>query len=216
MAIKAIARAKGVCHAYIRVSTDSQFTENQRFEILKFADSRRIKVDKWIEETVSGRARLQDRLLFQTLRELRQGDILVTAEISRLGRNLMEVMSMLHECMERQVKVYTIKEGYELGDNINSKVLAFAFGLSAEIERNLISQRTREALARRKSEGKPLGRPFGSLNSKTKLTGREDQIRLLLKSRVSHSAIARIMGVNRLTVRSFVKSRGLDMPEIRG
>ncbi len=210
MAIKTTGNAKGMAYAYIRVSTDSQFTENQRFEILKFADKRKIKVDKWIEETVSGKTKLQDRLLFQTLREIRPDDILVTAEISRLGRNLMEVMSILHECMERGVKVFTIKEGYELGNNINSKVLAFAFALSAEIERNLISQRTKEALARRRSEGKTLGRPVGSLSRTTKLTGKEEEIRLLLKSRVSHSAIARILGVNRLTVRSFIKSRGLQ------
>jgi DNA invertase Pin-like site-specific DNA recombinase len=102
--------------------------------------------------------------------------------------------------------VYTIKEHYELGNNINSKVLAFAFGLSAEIERNLISQRTKEALARRKAEGVILGRPKGSKSSYTKLTGREKEIRQYLDKKVSHSAIGRIMGVHRFTVSTFVKS----------
>jgi len=122
----------------------------------------------------------------------------------------MEVMSILHTCMEKEIKVFTVKEKYELGNNINSKVLAFAFSLSADIERQLISQRTKEALARKKSEGKKLGRPKGSLSKETKLSGKEQQIIELLDKKVSYSAIGRIMGVNRLTVSQFVKSRGLN------
>ena len=140
---------------------------------------------------------------------MRAEDILIVAELSRLGRNLMDVMGILNECMEKEVKVFTIKESYELGNNINSKVLAFAFSLSAEIERNLISQRTKEALARKKSEGKKLGRPKGSLSQNTKLSGKEPEIQELLDKKVSLSAIGRIMGVDRKTVASFIKSRGL-------
>ncbi|MGB3849374.1 MAG: recombinase family protein [Tunicatimonas sp.] len=112
--------------------------------------------------------------------------------------------------MESEVKVFTVKEKYELGNNINSKVLAFAFALSADIERRLISQRTKEALARMKSEGKVLGRPKGSLSKHTKLSGKEEQIRELLAKKVSYSAIGRIMGVNRVTVKQFAESRGLN------
>ena len=143
------------------------------------------------------------------LQSLKKEDILIVSELSRLGRNLMEVMSILHDCMEGDIKVYAVKEGYELGNNINSKVLAFAFGLSAEIERNLISQRTKEALARKKSEGVKLGRPKGSLSKETKLTGKEEEIKGLLNKQVSISAIGRILGVHRLTVDSFIKSRKL-------
>ena len=121
----------------------------------------------------------------------------------------MEVMSILHDCMERDIKVFTIKEGYELGNNINSKVLAFAFSLSAEIERELISQRTKEALARKKREGKKLGRPKGSLSKQTKLTGKEEIIQDLLRKKVSVSAIGKILGVHRLTVNQFIKTRNL-------
>src|SRR5438874_12138771 len=109
-------------------------------------------------------------------------------------------MSILHTLMEKNVQVYTTKERYELGNNISSKVLAFAFSLSAEIERSMISSRTREALARKKSEGAKLGRPKGSLSKNTKLTGREEDIQELLKKKVSKSAIARIMRVDRITV----------------
>ena len=140
-------------YAYIRVSTDKQSVENQRFEILKYADSKKITIDKWIEETVSSKKKLAARMLGKTLDNLHTEDILIVSELSRLGRNLMEVMSILHNCMDKDVKVHTIRENYELGNNINSKVLAFAFSLSAEIERQLISQRTKEALARKKSEG---------------------------------------------------------------
>ena len=111
--------------------------------------------------------------------------------------------------MEREIHVHTIKEKYELGNNINSKVLAFAFSLSAEIERQLISQRTKEALARKKSEGMKLGRPKGSLSKQTKLSGKEGEIKILLEKQISFSGIGRILGVNRLTVKNFVESRKL-------
>lgn len=195
--------------AYIRVSTDQQTVENQKYEILKFADQKKVHVGEWIEETISGTKKYQDRKLGNLLQNLNKEDILIVSELSRLGRNLMEVMSILHDSMERGIKVYAIKEGYELGNNINSKVLAFAFGLSAEIERNLISQRTKEALARRKSEGQTLGRPKGSLSKETKLTGKEEEIKDLLRKKVSVSAIGRILGVHRLTVDNFIKTRKL-------
>lgn len=196
-------------YAYLRVSSDKQTVDNQRYEILKYADSKKLSIDQWIEETVSGTKKAEHRKLGPSLKRMQSADLLIVSELSRLGRNLMEVMSILHTCMEKEVKVFTVKEKYELGNNINSKVLAFAFSLSADIERQLISQRTKEALARKKSEGKKLGRPKGSLSKETKLSGKEEQIRELLSKKVSHSAIARIMGVNRLTVKQFVETRKL-------
>src|SRR5437763_7645740 len=120
---------------------------------------------------------------------MREDDILIVTELSRLGRSLLDVMSILHTLMEKDVKVFTTKERYELGNTISSKVLAFAFSLSAEIERSMISSRTKEALARKKSEGKRLGRPKGSYAKETTLTGNEQGIQELLSKRVSHSAI---------------------------
>jgi len=157
---------------YIRVSTDRQTTENQRFEILKFADEKRLHIDHWVEETISATKHLDDRQLGQLLNQLQAEDILIVTELSRIGRSILEVMSILHRIMETEAKVFTTKERYELGNTISSKVLAFAFSLSAEIERSMISSRTKGALARKKSEGMRLGRPIGSYAKETKLTTR--------------------------------------------
>jgi DNA invertase Pin-like site-specific DNA recombinase len=199
-------------YGYIRVSTDKQTTKNQKFEIQNFAKARNIKINEWIEETISATKKLEDRKFGQLLKKMEKRDMLVVTELSRLGRNLMQIMKILHDCMEKDIEVFTIKERYELGNNINSKVLAFAFGLSAEIERNLISQRTKEALARKKAEGVVLGRPKGRKSDSLKLTGKEEEIRKLLVKRISYSAIARILGVHRLTVSTFVKNNKLQGP----
>ena len=192
-------------YGYIRVSSDKQTVENQRFEISNFCEKNSLTIDVWVEETISGMTRVENRKLGKLLKRMKKGDVLICSELSRLGRNLLMIMGVLNECMNRDIQVWTIKDNYRLGSDINSKVLAFAFGLSAEIERNLISQRTKEALARKKAEGVILGRPKGSKSAKTKLTGQEKQIKELLEKKVSYSAIGRILGVHRLTVSSFVK-----------
>lgn len=194
-------------YGYIRVSTDKQTVENQRYEINRFCLNEELVVDKWIKETISGTKAIEERQLGKLLKRMKSGDVLVCTELSRLGRNLLMIMGVLNECMNRDIQVWTIKDNYRLGNDINSKVLAFAFGLSAEIERNLISQRTKEALARKRAEGVVLGRPKGSKSKKVKLTGREKQIQELLDKNISYSAIGRILGVHRLTVSKFVKER---------
>lgn len=192
-------------YGYIRVSTDKQTVENQRYEINNYCTANTLVVDKWIEETISGSKSLEERRLGKLLKKMKKDDILICSELSRLGRNLLMIMGILNECMNRDIQVWTIKDNYRLGSDISSKVLAFAFGLSAEIERNLISQRTKEALARKKAEGVILGRPKGRKSTKTKLTGQEKKIQELIDKKVSYSAIGRILGVHRLTVSSFVK-----------
>jgi DNA invertase Pin-like site-specific DNA recombinase len=193
--------------AYIRVSCDKQTTENQRYEITQYADRRHVVIDEWIEETISGTKQIEKRKLNDLLKKMRKDDTLIVSELSRLGRNLMQIMSILHDCMKNDIKVFAIKENYELGNNISSKVLAFAFGLSAEIERNLISQRTKEALNRKRAEGVILGRPKGSVSKKRKLSGKEKQIKELLDKKISISAIGRILGVHRLTVTAFLATQ---------
>lgn len=137
-------------YGYIRVSTGKQTVENQRFEILRFAQQHGLSIDGWMEETISGTKNYDKRKLGQLLKDVEAGDLIVCAELSRLGRSLFMIMEILSVCMSKECRVWTIKDGYRLGDDIQSKVLAFAFGLSAEIERDLISQRTKEALARKK------------------------------------------------------------------
>ncbi len=194
---------------YIRVSSDKQTVENQRFEITNFANRQNMVIDRWIEETISGTKSYNKRLLGQLLKDVNKGDLIICAELSRLGRNLFMIMEILNICMQKECRVWTIKDNYRLGDDIQSKILAFAFGLSAEIERNLISQRTKEALARKKSEGKVLGRPKGRKGSHYKLTGHETDIQVLLSEGVSKREIARRYKVNRMTVASFLRREGI-------
>lgn len=192
-------------YGYIRVSTDKQSVENQRFEIENFAIKNDIKIDRWIEETISSTKDLDERKLGKLLKKLKKEDVLIASELSRLGRNLLQVMGILHFCLNKDVQVWTIKDNYRLGADIQSKVLAFAFGLSAEIERNLISQRTKEALARLKSQGVKLGRPKNNEPNKTKLDGKELKIRELLEKGVPKSQIAKLMNVERNTLYRFLK-----------
>ena len=192
-------------YGYIRVSTDKQTVENQRFEITRFCDFNKMAVDYWIDETISGTKDVEKRRLGELLCAMQAGDIIICTELSRLGRSLFMIMNVLNRCMEADVKIWTIKDNYRLGDDISSKVLAFAFGLSAEIERNLISQRTKEALKRKKQEGVVLGRPKGSKSSHLKLSGREAEIFNLLKCNSIVKASIQL-GVNRATLSNYLKT----------
>ncbi|MDR1370496.1 MAG: master DNA invertase Mpi family serine-type recombinase [Dysgonamonadaceae bacterium] len=193
-------------YGYIRVSTDKQSVENQRYEINQFCVKNNLAVDHWIEEVISGTKKISERKLDKLIKRMKKKDVLICSELSRLGRNLLMIMGILNDCMNRDIKIWTIKDNYQLGSDINSKVLAFAFGLSAEIERNLISQRTKEALARKRAEGRILGRPKGSKSKLKKLSGRENEIKMLLNKQMSKSAIARTLGVHRLTLNEFIKN----------
>lgn len=187
-------------YGYIRVSSDKQTVENQRFEINNFCELNKMVIDGWIEETISGTKSYNKRELGKLLKRVQKDDLIICAELSRLGRNLFMIMEILNICMTKECRVWTIKDNYRLGDDIQSKVLAFAFGISAEIERNLISQRTKEALARKKAEGVVLGRPKGRKNKKQKLSGKDEVIAKMLKERISKSVIAKKLGVCRNTL----------------
>ena len=193
-------------YGYIRVSTDRQTVENQRYEINKFCEINNLVIGKWIEETISGTKEYNKRSLGKLLKNIQKDDILICAEISRLGRSLFMIMDILNLCLKKECKVWTIKDNFRLGDDIQSKVLAFAFGLSAEIERDLISQRTKEALARKKSEGVILGRPVGRKSTKVKLTGMENEIDNMLYKKISKIKIAKKLNVHRNTLDSFINN----------
>jgi len=192
-------------YGYIRVSTDKQSVDNQRFEIERFCLANKIAIDRWIEETNSGTKLPEKRRLGSLLAGAKTGDLIVCSELSRLGRTMLMIMSILNYLLNNGVEIWTIKDNYRLGECIQTKILAFAFGLSAEIERELISRRTKEALARKRSEGVRLGRPKGSKSKRLKLSGHEAEIKALLAQKVSKSAIARKLGVDRKTVNSFIK-----------
>lgn len=197
-------------YGYIRVSTDRQTVENQRYEIKNFCKKQQMIIDEWIsDEGISGTKEPSKRDLGKLLKKAQKDDVIICSELSRLGRNLLMIMAILNECMNRNIQVWTIKDNYRLGNDISSKVLAFAFGLSAEIERNLISQRTKEALARKKAEGVFIGRPKGSLSKKVKLTGNEDKIRKYIKQGMSQRKISEKLGVSKGTVNRFIRREKL-------
>lgn len=196
-------------YGYIRVSTDKQRKDNQEYEITRFCQKNNIVIDEWVKETISGTKTPDKRKLGGLLEKVKSGDLIICAELSRLGRSLFMIMSILNQLMKIDAKVWTIKDNYRLGDDVQSKVLAFAFGLSAEIERDLISQRTKEALALRKAEGVVLGRPVGKKSSRVKLSGKEQEIKTLIKKGTSKSEIGRIFKVNRMTVNKFMQDNGI-------
>lgn len=199
---------------YIRVSTKQQDMDNQKFGILNYSYSSGLKVDEFIQETISSTKSYKSRILWQLIEKLKEEDILITTELSRFGRSIMEVMEILNQLMQKKVKVYVTKGNMEIGTNIQSKVLAFAFSLAAEIERELISQRTKEALARRKSEGKPLGRPRGAL-SKSKLDGKEKIIDFYLSKEISVRSICKLLDAAPSTFYSFCKNRRINLKKYK-
>lgn len=195
-------------YGYIRVSSQKQTVEHQEYEIKEYAAKNGIKIDTWVEETISSRKALKHRKLGQLLDDLQENDIIIACEISRLGRSLLEVMGILEKCLAKNCQVITIKENYLLGNDIQSQVLAFAFGLSAQIERNLISQRTKMSLDNLKASGKRLGRPFGAESKRLKLSKNAKRVKELLDKGVSKNQIARIMGVQKMTLRRFIARMG--------
>ena len=185
--------------AYLRVSTGKQNPENQREEIKRFAEEKNMEIDQWIIETASGKLAPRKRKLGRVLGRMKKGDTLIVSEISRLSRSLTEIMTIMGQCLEKEISIYTTKERYTFDNSINSKVLCFAFGLVAEIERNLISMRTKEALAVKKAEGVRLGRRPGS-NVKIKLIEQnEARIARMLDSGMSITQMCRKIGISRHT-----------------
>lgn len=188
-------------YAYIRVSTGMQTVENQRHEI----ETRGYKVDHWIEETKSGTVDYKKRSLYDLMKKLQEGDTLICSEISRLGRSLFMIIEILNYILKKKVTLITIKENFKLDDSISSKVISFAFGLSSEIERNLISQRTKEALALRKAMGMKLGRPLGSKNKNHSLVDKRDYIINRLKEGKSNNYIKRHLHCHVNTLKDFLR-----------
>ncbi|MGW5074024.1 recombinase family protein [Rhodococcus sp. NPDC004095] len=198
--------------AYIRVSTIKQETENQLTGIQTYATRENLHITEIVGETISGyKSTITERRFSDVLDSLAEGDTLIVSETSRISRRLIDVLNIIQQLIDRGIRVITVKENIVFKDDINSKVLAFAFGLSAEIERSLISARTREALARKKAQGVKLGRPVGSSTpDKLKLHGADEQILEWLEHGVSRTAIASMLDVNRNTLARYMKRQELD------
>lgn len=192
--------------AYLRVSTGKQHLANQQDEITRYASSKNITVDRWITEIISGKTDRDSRKLGSLIRSLKSGDTLIVTEISRLSRTLHEVMAIMGTCLNKKVTVYSIKDGYAFDDSINSKVLSFAFGLVAEIERNLISQRTKEALALRRSQGVRLGREKGDCPKIRVLAKSKKEIISYIGLGYPLSKICKRFGVSMETLRAYRKT----------
>lgn len=190
-------------YGYIRVSSDKQTVENQRSEISRYVRDHKLGSIVWVEETISGKVDFRKRKLGSLLNRLRAGDLLICSELSRLARSLFMLIGILNRCLNRGIRIQTVRDRFHLGDDLNSKVIAFAFGLSAEIERNLISQRTREALRRLKLEGRRLGRPF-------LLDKHKEEVSALV-GKCTQAEIARRFGVSQMTVWRYVH-RCLGVP----
>ena len=193
--------------AYIRVSTEVQSYQGQQYEIRMWAERHQIRVDRWEQEKVSGTMRVEKRTLGKILRKMKKGDILIITELSRLGRNMMMVMSILNTCSQKGIQIRSIKDNFELSDSLNSKIIAFAFSLAAEIERNLISQRTREALAAKKLSGVRLGRPAGSSAKKDLFESRRADIETKLAAGATRVSIARELRVHPNTLARYLKGK---------
>ncbi len=192
-------------YAYIRVSTEVQSYESQKFEIENWCCKKGFTVNRWIEETASGTKRVEKRVLGKLLRRMTVGDALVCTELSRLGRNMMMVMSILNTCSQKGIYIYSIKDSFELSESLNSKIIAFAFSLAAEIERNLISQRTHEALAAKKAAGAHLGRPPGLSRQKLLFTEKRSYIISKYAEGATIGALAKELKMHRNTLSRYLK-----------
>lgn len=194
--------------AYIRVSSDSQDVENQRLEILKLANDLNLGKVKMIDEVVSGRKSWRERSIAPILlNDLSAGDCLIVAELSRLGRSMLEIMEMLSHCTQKGIKVYAAKGSWKLDGTLQSKIMAMVLAMASEIERDLISQRTRNALATKKAQGIKLGRPTGP--GKSKLDADEVKIRELIGLNVPQKTIANLYHTNEANLAHWMRKRNI-------
>lgn len=197
-------------YGYVRVSTGKQTVENQKLEIQRFCKKIALGRVAYTAETVSGKIQIDKRKLGLLIDKLNSGDIIVVTELSRLGRSMLMILNVLHLLKEKNVRLYAIKEGFELGDNIQSQVIAFAFGLCAEIERNLISERTKQGLERVRKEGRHIGRPKGKKSKHLKLDEFKTYIIKERKKGRSKLSLANELNVTWLTLNSYMKLKRIN------
>ena len=196
---------------YLRVSTGKQHLKNQKDEIQRYAEQNNIVIDMWVSEIISGSKRADGRKLGRLISKMKKGDTLIVSEVSRLSRTLTDIMTIMGKCLKKGINIHTTKEHYRFDDTINSKILCFAFGLVAEIERNLISLRTKEALAQRKSEGVVLGRKKGFEPKMELLRKNRAQIRKMQQDGRRTGEICAHYKVSRDTYYKFIRSENVHL-----
>ena len=198
--------------AYLRVSTNTQDLNNQKLAILDFAQKEGFKIDEFIEVSLSSRRPEQHKQLNTAINQLKKNDLLVVSELSRLGRSLGQVIGLIDLLVKKEIRFIAIKESirFEGKQTLQSKVMVTMFALFAEVERDLISERTKEGLAAARAKGKLLGRPKGAMG-KSKLDGKESDIITLLEKKIPKASIAKIMGVSRTNLVHFIETRKLSV-----
>lgn len=204
-------------YAYLRVSTDQQDLNNQRHGILEYANQLGVAKLQFVEDTDSGKKNWKERKSGDLLQQTMQaGDVVIFAEVSRMARSTLQVLEMLEYAAEKELEVHIAKQNMRFDDSLNSKITATVLGLAAEIEREFISTRTKEALAKRKAEGVQLGRPKGRA-SRVKLDAHEKEIRRYLKLGISKRAIAKLVDCSPSTLYDWLDRRKLRVkPEKKG
>ncbi|MCQ2966337.1 MAG: recombinase family protein [Alphaproteobacteria bacterium] len=193
-------------YAYIRVSSDKQNCDNQLSAINNFASEHNMKIDKYVQETISSRKAIEKRKITNLFNKLKPSDTLIITEISRLARNLYEIASLLQAAINKNVEVISIKQNYSFKNDLQSKIMAYTFGLAAEIERDLISTRTKMSLEKLKEQNIKLGRPLGAKSKKLKLSSNLKKLNELLNKKISKRKIAETLGVDKTTIYRFIKN----------
>lgn len=197
--------------AYLRVSSSTQELQNQKLAVMEYAHHEGLQIDRFIEVELSTRKASQKKQLDTAIDKLKSGDLLLISELSRIGRNISSIITTIDKLIQQNVKLISIKENIRIDGehNIQSKMLVTMFGLLAELERDLISQRTKEGLKNARAKGKKIGRPKGT-KGKSKLDGKEQEIITYLDKKISKANIAKLLNVSRTTLNYFIESRNLE------
>ncbi|GLV61149.1 resolvase [Dictyobacter sp. S3.2.2.5] len=196
--------------AYLRTSTDKQDLNNQKLEILEWTRKQDLKIDEFVEITISSRKTSKQRRIEEILHMLASSDMLIVTELSRLGRSTAEVIALVNELVARNIRVIILKQNLDISQHdMHSKVIITLFSLFAELERDLISLRTKESLAAKKRQGQTLGKPKGTLQ-KSKFDADQERIKDLLKLGLSVRKIATLLGYkNHLALNTYINRRKL-------
>lgn len=193
---------------YLRVSTKDQDLDKNKTEILHLANDKQLGNVEWVEEKISGTKDWKKRKLGEVVYDLNDGDTIVVSELSRLGRSMLQILEIIEHCRNNGIKIYAVKGGWSLDDSMQSKILSMFLGMASEIERDLISSRTKEALKAKKASGVKLGRPKGSGSSK--LDQYREEIEAMLKCGTRQNYIAQKYDITPAALNQWIKKHAIS------